>query len=191
MVQSAGGYRFPDGSEQTTAAADITAVSALSPNVGLYANRIPDLSHSASFVEVCFRSGAILHDQHIGGGATDGGNCIPGDVGWVIETSERSARTWEIAKAHCLALGMRLPEPFEFKYCCKEAGPLGMNDMTGNWEWAGNTALLATHNAGGCVVDRHGVAATIFGFAGCHQAGIGWIGVDNAQENTYYFRCAR
>lgn len=186
-----GGFRFPDGSLQTTAAIDGASMGTLSPNIGLYSNRIPDLSHSASYVEVCFKGGAILNDQHLGGGATSGGNCLPGDVGWIIETGERSARTWEMAKAHCLAYGLRLPEPFEFKYCCKEAGPLGMADMTDAWEWAGNTAMLVTHNAGGCVYDRHGLAAPLFGSGGCNFSVIGWVAVNNGEESSYPFRCAR
>ncbi len=184
VESTSGGFRFPDGTVQATAAggASTEQIGSLSLNIGLYSNRIRDISHSASFVEVCFKGGAILNDQHMGGGSTADGSCLPGDVGWIMETNERSAKTWEMAKAHCLAFGMRLPEAFEFKYCCKEAGPLGMLDMTNHYEWAGNTATLLSFGS------RHGLAAPLFG-AGCNYAVIGWIAVIDGEESSYAFRC--
>ncbi len=191
VESTAGGFRFPDGSVQTTASGGALAeqIGSLSPNLGLYSNRIPDISHGPSYVEVCFNGGPPWIDQHVSGGATAGGYCQPGDVGWIMETYERTAETWEMAKERCLEFGMRLPEPFEFKYCCKRAVSLGIPDLANGYEWAGNTATLLSITEGG-PSDRHGLAAPLFG-AGCNYAVIGWIAVINGEESSYSFRCVR
>ncbi len=190
VESTAGGFRFPDGTVQTTATMGGSSeeqVGSLSPNAGLYSNRIADLWHPASFVEVCFRDGGIPYDQHFGGGASAGGNCLPGDVGWIIEINERSGLTWEMAKAECLAMGMRLPEVFEFKYSCKNAGLLGLLDMTNGLEWAGNSADLFLYTIG----TQYGTAVPIFGGAGCNNCSAGWVGKNPAADEGFPFRCVR
>jgi hypothetical protein len=74
----------------------------LSPNTGQYSNQIPRREHSEAYTEVCFRDGTVESDQHTSGESTNGGNCAPGDIGWIIERDERPAKCWDVAKAECL-----------------------------------------------------------------------------------------
>ena len=75
------GFRFPDGSLQTTAAASSQALDYLSINLGLYQNKIADFVHDVAFVEVCFKNGGVSHDQNAAMGSSQGGSCVPGDIG--------------------------------------------------------------------------------------------------------------
>ena len=65
------------------------------------------------------------------------------DIGFCIEESERTASEWNDARATCLGLNMRLPEPSEFKFACDNG--TAVSDITDDWEWASNFASpLAT-----------------------------------------------
>jgi len=113
----------------------------LTANDGMYSNRIILMTSPAAYTEVCFKNGTITYDTHSGSASTAGGNCVPGDIGYVIEKNERAAAFWEMAKQTCLQNGMRLTEPFEWKLACKNAATWDLTAMTGNWEWASNFSL--------------------------------------------------
>jgi hypothetical protein len=134
---------------------------------------------------VCFKKGTILNDHHAGGESTLGGNCLPGDTGWILEQAERAEQPWEMAKAACLREEMRLPELFELKLSCKNALAFGLNDMTGNDEWASNSATLLGADL------NNGVAAIRFGGTSCANASVAWVGLFVSSENAQPFRCAK
>lgn len=158
----------------------------LTANNGLYSNRIPNFSPPNAYTEVCFKNGSVLNDQHAVGGSTLGGYCAPGATGWIIEQDERPAEPWEMAKAACLLDGMRLPEPFEFKYSCKNAGAFGLDNITGNHEWATNSAIVFS-NAG-----SEGVAAIRIGESGCAHGSFDWVALHAIPlEGTLSFRCVK
>jgi len=163
----------------TSAQASVTA------NSGMYNNRIPESSFPNNYTEICYKSGSRLNDQHVGGQSTAGGNCLPGDVGFVIEQNERAANYWEQAKDLCLRDNMRLPEPFEYKLACVNATTFGLNSMTGNWEWASNFALPildSTNNA---------LAVGVMGTSGCGYSAVSWVGTSTGVQDSYAFRCVR
>jgi hypothetical protein len=112
-----------------------------------YANRIQDRAYAADYVEVCFKNGFELSDLHVGGGSTAGGNCLPGDTGFVVETVARADETWANALAVCLANGMRLIEPFEIQYTCSNALTLGFAAQTGVKGWVGNRPILDNYSS--------------------------------------------
>ncbi len=160
-------------------------LSGITANAGMYDNRIPQGSFPLAYTEICFKNGNVYSDSHLGGESTSGGNCEPGDVGYVIEQNERSADYWEGAKATCTKINMRLPENFEYKYGCKNAGSFGLSSMTGNWEWSSNEALPMYYGA------NHGLGTTIIGSSGCSYAGWGIVGNVTGYEPLVSFRCAR
>jgi hypothetical protein len=185
-ITTGAGIEFPDGTVQMTAAGP--AVSGITANAGLYGNQIVDFSPPLPYVEVCFLDGGIEFDIHVNGGdSTEGGDCTPGDRGWVIEREARAATYWEEARAECLLSEMRLLEPFEFLVSCRRAQSLGLIGMTGGWEWVGNEAHLLTPDA------IHGLAAGIVGFAGCDHAEKGWIARSDQVDGSavVQFRCGR
>jgi hypothetical protein len=182
-IETTTGYRFPDGSLQATAAATPTQVGSLSGNAGLYNNRIPNFSHNVSFVEVCVKNATVQNDFNNGGGSTQGGNCLPGDVGWVIEVNERAADTWVNARITCLRSGMRLPEVFEYVYSCSIAGVLGLAQMTNNLEWAGNEAMVWQNSSG------TGTVTATTGSGGCAIASLGWVTFNNGAPTSNPYRC--
>jgi hypothetical protein len=154
------------------------------PNNGLYSNRIVLMSPSADYTEVCFKSGSTSYDAHTAGQSTAGGNCVPGDVGFIIERSERSANYWELAKQTCLQQGMRLPEPFEWKLSCKNTATWGLSGMTGNDEWESNSGILLSNGGSG-------MFTSVAGASGCAYSGYGWISSGAVAENSNAFRCMR
>lgn len=161
-----------------------TTASGLSGNTGMYDNRIPTGSFPNAYTEVCYKSESRLNDQHTVDQSTDGGNCLPGDVGYIIEQDERAAEDWEQAKDLCLRDGMRLPEPFEYKVACVDAATFGLNSMTGNWEWASNEAFpMYTTYAG--------LGAVRIGVSGCSHTGWTWIGTDTGIHYSFTFRCVK
>ncbi len=180
IESSSGGFRFPDGTMQLTAAS--TSGGSTTANDGLYDNKIPDFSPPLSYTEICFKGGSILVDIHAIGEPTAGGSCVPGDVGWVIERDERLAASWEVARAECLVAGMRLPEPFEYKLSCVDAATYGLNDMVGAWEWASNSAMVVSDI-------NKGVAAEVMGEVSCASALWGWLGTAGQDETSVGFRC--
>lgn len=156
----------------------------LTANNGMYDNRISEGSFPNAYTEICYKNGNRLNDQHSGGETTAGGNCLPGDVGYVIEQNERSSNYWEQAKSDCLEDGMRLPEPFEYKVACVDAATLGLSSMTGNWEWSSNSALAMYD-------PNRGLAATILGHSGCAYAAWDWIGYGTGAQGTTPYRCVK
>lgn len=162
-----------------------TTTTGLSANTGMYDNRIPDESFAAAYTEVCFKGGATQNDRHAQGGTTAGGNCLPGDVGYVIEQRERASNYWEQAKKTCLENDMRLPEPFEWKVSCKNSATFGLLSMTGINEWVSNFALPMYHSG------YRGIVSAIMGESGCGDAEGGWVGRNDGSHYSYPFRCAK
>jgi len=167
------------------------ALKSLSANNGLYGNTIVDMTFPTAFTEVCIKHGAIAYDQHMAGESTLGGNCLPNDVGWVIEREQRPRLPWEQARMECLLIRMRLPEIFEWKFSCVNAADLGLNDMTSDTEWASNIAKAGFNSDGSWA----GVGAAAAGFSNgvgsCDIAGIGWVGVGNGGAQPWSYRCVR
>ncbi|MBI4993965.1 hypothetical protein HZC33_03390, partial [Candidatus Wolfebacteria bacterium] len=160
-------------------------IYSLTANNGMYNNRIADMTPPAAYTEVCFKSGSTQYDYHSTSASTSGGNCVPGDVGYIIEADERSVNYWEMAKQTCLNYGMRLPEPFEWKLACKNAATWSLINMTGNWEWASNFSLPMF------LGNDSGVESAIFGGSGCNYAGWNWVGYGTGYEHSNAFRCVR
>jgi hypothetical protein len=95
IVESdSGGFRFPDGSFQTTAA---TVVVGASASAGLYDNRIVEMTPPQPFSEICFKNGQALGDIHVSSESSAGGNCLPGDLGFILERNQRAAANWKTA----------------------------------------------------------------------------------------------
>ncbi|MCB1054735.1 MAG: hypothetical protein KDD11_04395 [Acidobacteria bacterium] len=176
-----GGVRFPDGTLQLTAA---TGVCGSNERAGLYDNRIPAVTPPEPYSEVCFKGGSVQSDVHTISESTAGGSCVPGDLGWIIERDERTAAAWDAARVECLLIGMRLPEPFEWRISCVDAATFGLNDMTGNWEWASNEAEPIISSNG-----TYGIATAAFGNAGCANAGHSWVGNSVNNNEVRAFRC--
>jgi len=67
--------------------------------------------------------------------------CPPGLVdatGYCIEVAKRSATDWFTAARTCQRLGLRLCTPGEWYAACAAAVPLGLEDMTTDWQWIDN-----------------------------------------------------
>ncbi len=172
---TSGGIKFPDGSMQVTAASDGAA----------YSNRIPDFTPPYSFTEVCIKDHEVFYDIHSASEPTVGGNCVPGDIGWIIERYERSFVAWAEAKMECLKDDMRLPEAFEYRYSCTRDTTLGLISMQDDWEWASNSAI-------GTRTDSYsGIESLIMANGGCNYASMYPIaGVDGVIQGAVY-RCAK
>ena len=180
-----------DGVELTgTATPDSAEAGSLSANLGMYDNRIANFSPRNAYTEVCIKNGTVLHDVHLTGDeSTAGGNCLPSDVGWIIERDEReTTESWDMAKMLCLLDGMRLPEIFEYKYSCNNAGLFQLADMTGNAEWTSNSGEQVGPGNGAI---RAGQGVSITGQVNCAWGAIGLITSNDAFEEIYHFRCAR
>jgi len=176
------GVRFPDGSLQVTA-----SVGSGSPSGG-YSNRIPDITPPNAYTEICFKAGAVQFDIHSAAEPTAGDDCLPGDVGWIIERFEResgASTSWNQAVAACLADGMRLPEPFEFQFTCGDAGLFAVTDMNDDWEWGSNLPIPI--NTSG----SDGVGVALIGNGSCNRAGFGWIDRNSGPASVHRFRCAQ
>ena len=184
-VQSTAGFRFPDGSLQTTAAGEIPVGA--TANAALYDNRIIEFTPPTAFTEICFKNGSVSSDIHSIPESTVGGSCIPGDIGWVIERDERAAATWEIARAECLMSGMRLPETFELYFTCRDAALFGINDLDETiLEWSSNTAMLAFFP------NVSGIGVPTGGGVECRSGSWGWVGRgDNNAAASVPYRCLR
>lgn len=178
VVQSGAGIAFPDGTVQTTA-----AVEGASANYGLYNNRIVLMTPSQIYSEICFKSGQIFGDVHATSETTAGGSCVPGDRGLLIERNQRSAANWEDARLQCLHEGLRLPETFEWFVGCNNAATYGLNNMTGDWEWASNTAYPT--------VDPNGIAVHAAGLSGCNTGSWGFVGNSANGATSFTYRCLR
>lgn len=178
-----GGYVFPDSSVQTTAAASVIDVGSRSVDGGLYNNRIPDFTHNAAYVEFCVKNGAGVTDFNGPGTSTAGGNCVPGDRGWLIEVFERPALSWSEAKLKCLTLGMRLPELFEFQVSCFRSASWGLANMADNYEWASNAGTIWLGSGNGFL----GIVA---GNTSCNIGSITFVVRQDGQVGTANYRCA-
>lgn len=182
-----GGFMFPDGTVQASAAAggveSLEAIRRLSVNQGRYDNRIPEFTHSAAYVEICFVGGSILVDENDADDPTAGGSCEVGDVGWIIERSERTAMDWTAAKAECLKIGMRLPEVFEYQLTCDNAAMIGIIDMGNNYEWSSNQAIVD--------FDGHiGPVVVTLGNGTCYAANMGRVASTSVIRDSLNYRCA-
>ena len=154
-------------------------------NDGLYSNRIADLTPPRAYTEVCLFGGSILVDLHDVSESAEGGNCEPGDIGWIIEREERVADTWVEAKADCLLDGMRLPEPFEWVFSCVRDGALGLTGLrSGSWEWVSNAAHPTQNQDEEGEPDR--LQTGIMGDGSCDAMNGGLINSD-----LYGYRCVR
>jgi hypothetical protein len=108
------------------------------------------------------------------------------DIGFCIETSERTAAEWSDARDTCLNADMRLPEPAEFKFACDNG--TGLNDMTDDWEWVSNFATqLATDDA----TPKSGVAVPVAGNGSCDYASSDWAASDSGSAGSRPYRCVR
>ena len=169
-----------------TAQTTTQTIRSYSANSGLYSNTIINFTPPNPYTEVCFVGGVLMSDVHAAGGAPVGGNCVPGDTGWMIEIGERQPAPWDQARANCLMDGMRLAEPFEWRQSCRNAGALMLNGMTNNTdEWASN---FATHQSGGGL---SWVAAAILGGDNCAFGAYGSIGNTAQVEDVLVYRCVR
>ncbi len=164
----------------------LTSDGGMTANSGMYNNRIISMNPPAAYTEVCFKSGSTYYDARSAGVATGGGNCSVGDIGFVIETNERSANTWELARQACTQINMRFPELFEWKLSCKNAATWSLSTMTTNDEWTSNTA--STVYIPGSYA---GVATMVSGAGSCLRTSIYWINQNTATEGSANFRCVR
>ena len=186
LVATEVGVRFPDSTIQTTASPSGTATA----NQGLYSNWIAAFAPPFAYSEVCFGDGAVRFDVHSSGESTDGGNCLPGDTGFVIERVERNTGllvTWLEAKAACLADGMRLLEPFEWQFACDNAAMLEVERMTlDQWEWVSNSAVPT-------MLEYFDIYALGFGNSSCSSLRGGRIAAvnENLLPDQYEIRCGR
>lgn len=184
-VSSDSGFQFPDGSIQVTAGA---AGAGLTANSGLYSNTIAGITPPNAYTEICFKSSTVLFDIHAASEPASGGNCEPGDIGWIIERFERDsgmAVAWTSARADCLLDGMRLPEPFEWQFSCNGAALFALDSMIGNYEWASNSTYLDT------VPNNVAVATPIFGLSSCSGASRGIVGNTVSSLGQQRLRCVR
>lgn len=190
VESQAGGFVFPDGTVQTTAAMhslSAPAFGSLTANIGLYENRILDVSPPLAFSEVCFKNTVVMTDVHEVGEPTAGGNCVPGDIGWIIERDSRGSAHWNTAKGICLRDGMRLPEPFEIFWSTEQNASVQLNDrsMAG---WASNTATVVARDSGEPTTY---VSAPVFFGVGGQNAEAGVVaGSGSVVPEARPFRCA-
>lgn len=175
-----GGFVFPDGTVQSTAA---KAVEGESANAGLYDNRIVAMVPLQPYSEICFKSGQVFGDIHVVSESPAGGACVPGDRGFLVERNQRTGANWEDARLACLLSEMRLPEAFEWLIACNNAGTYGLNSMTGDWEWASNSAYP--------ISSVNGIAVNAAGLTGCNTGSWGFAGNSSNSANTFSFRCVR
>ena len=186
-VSTTVGVRFPDGSLQETASGDSAVAQSASANAGLYSNKIVDMIPPQPYTEIRFKGGAVLVDIHSGNETTVGGNCVPGDTGWILERLERAdgaTSFWTTARATCLMARMRLPEPFEWQYACDNAALFGVSALTDDWEWASNSVSPQFAGEGYSAVP-------IFGSGGCARSTFGPLGTSSGLRTSYVYRCAR
>ncbi len=185
-VAPGGGVRFPTGSLQLSASGPALATESLTANAGFYSNTIPDLSPSQAYTEVCFKAGAMEFDIHDMGEPTAGGDCLPGDTGWIIDRFERVAGVsddWTSARAACLMNDMRLAEVFEWQFTCDHAAELAVSDMVDDLEWVTNQASVARSTS------FAGAGALVSG--SCDAFSRQWIGRSDGTRSSHPFRCVR
>ena len=174
------GVRFPDGSLQVSAGAAGAGAS------GPYGNRIPDFTPPNAYTEICIKGGEVLFDIHSASEPTTGGDCVPGDLGWVLERFERNggaASSWRQAQLSCLKDGMRLPEVLEYQLSCDDAAVFALTDMTDGWEWASNQAVPMYTSASG-------LSVVVMGSGSCNSGSFSWVARGSGSPSNQSFRCA-
>ena len=183
-LSTASGIIFPDGSVQTTAV-DAAVVRSFSANNGLYSNRITDMTPPNPYTEICFKGGSMLADIHVVSEDPTGGQCEPGDTGWIVERDERpgGAVAWDEARAQCLLSGMRLLEPFEYRVSCRNAGPFGINDMVDDYEYSSNSAQFSPTSPGS-------ISTGILGGGSCDFGTLRFVANSTGGSDTASYRCA-
>lgn len=104
-------------------------------------------------------------------------------LGFCIEEDERTAEAWEDARETCAQAGKRLPEPAEWKYACEDAGTLGLNNMTDDWEHASNFSYLGA-------VTGYVLIAASMGNGSCIHSNIAYIAnYTGGAASSFVFRC--
>ena len=93
---------------------------------------------------------------------------------YCIETQERDTLMFDVAALDCGQSGMRLCTWGQWYAACTQATTLGLQDMTGQWEWTNSAA-----NADGSI--------RMVGYSSCTQAGIATGWGDGALPRNY--RC--
>ena len=181
-VVSGAGVRFPDGTLQVTASTE--ASNGFTANAGLYSNTIADFSPPNAYTEICIKAGVVEFDIHDAGEATAGGDCVPGDTGWIIERFERGGLqlTWAGARLECLRNGMRLPEIFEWQISCEDDDIFALSDMIDDREWTSNSAQA---------VDGSMLLAAGMGLNSCAWGAGFRVANSSGTQSTIQFRCAR
>lgn len=122
---------------------------------------------------------SLLYDgaafQLIGARRLERRDCPPGmaEVNelYCIEVNERDTARFDGASIACGNADARLCSWGEWYAACVQAAALGLNDMTGNWEWT-NNAANADHNA------------RVVGQANCPHAG-----ASNGYDFANHYRC--
>lgn len=177
------GVRFPDSTLQSTAAAGASTTA----NQGQYSNTIADFTPPNAYTEICIKAGMVAFDIHAASESTQSGNCLPGDVGWIIERFEREAGaqvTWYSARLECLKNGMRLPESFEWRVTCDDSATFAVSDMEDLWEWTSNG--VEGEIAGGTTV----LTAMVMGNGSCSHGAVGTASNEQGVSTTWEYRCA-
>lgn len=105
-------------------------------------NKVPNVSIALPYIEVCFGGGAAQSDLHAAGGSTAGGNCLPGDPGFVITQSSLGQMTWPEATVECTSWGMRLPDLTELTAAACNASAIGLVSPAFRYGWTGGPATL-------------------------------------------------
>lgn len=106
------------------------------------------------------------------------------NLGFCIENDQRSGAYFEVARQTCVAAGKRLPESVEFKYACLNA-PGGLNDMTGDYEWATNFPVPIYGES----PSYHLIVGQIIGGSGCTYSGIAAIVNATGTHHSVPYRC--
>lgn len=104
--------------------------------------------------------------------------------GFCIETGERTAAIWEVARDDCMQDGKRLPEPAEWMVACANAGSLGLSNMTNNYEHISNFAITFRSST------YHGVAVPASGNGSCSAGAHSWVTSESSPTSRAY-RCVR
>ena len=185
-ISTTTGIRFPDGTLQ------VTAGGGSAENNGLYSNTIADFSPPNAYTEICIKNGTVESDIHDPGEPTAGGDCEPGDIGWVIERFERNsgaAVPWSTARLECLKDGMRLPEPFEWQVACTDQA-LAVSDMEDDAEWASNSTMIVRRDNDATSTGVF-LIVPVMGHGSCVRASHGSIARSDSVPNSGVLRCAR
>ncbi len=154
--------------------------------IGGYRNVIPRRSFALDFTEVCLVHGGVAFDVHEADDHTEGGNCEPGDPGWVIAREAFAPLDWRSAAQACSDVGMRLPRVIEWQMSCRHAASAELSTIEGTWEWAQNAAREPRR------ATRGGQPRQVPGEAICQQARWNYVatfGSDRIGERG--FRCAQ